>query len=174
METTTSKPASLSTTDHAAAIRAQYKAKGWNARKISVRASYYSMGSSIYVTIKDASIPMAEAEAIAKGAERIDRCEFSGEILCGGNRFVDVKYDSAVLEAMGAQYLDAVKAAAANLKAEGENDNHLYPIGDTGLMVGRGSNGYGFSLWSEQGHLSQHGNYLDSIARAVAIKMVGR
>jgi hypothetical protein len=86
--------ASKSTAEHAQDLRAAFKSKGWNARKVSVRVEYYSCGSSIHVTIRDLSIPLADVEAIASSAESISRCSTTGEILSGGNTFVHVKYDS--------------------------------------------------------------------------------
>lgn len=83
------------TTERAAEIRKELKAKGWNTRQVSVRTHLYSMGSSIYVTIKNPAIPLNEVKAIANAHERIDRDQF-GDILSGGNRFVFVKYDNGI------------------------------------------------------------------------------
>ena len=75
-------------TEAAASVRAALKAKGWNARAVSVRADPYSMGSSLHVTVKDPAIPLAVVRAIAMSAERVRYCEVTHEILSGGNRFV--------------------------------------------------------------------------------------
>lgn len=143
----------MTTKEHAAAIRAAYKAKGWTARDISVRIDTYSMGSSIDVRVKNPDVNFAEAESIAKGAERISRCEISGEILSGCNRYVSVSYSHEAADAIQARYADALTAAAGALRAD-LSDNSLHPIGRTGFLLGRGSNGYGFSLWRE-GHITQ-------------------
>ena len=58
-----------------------------NAKDISVRYD-----GSYEVKIKP-WIPASKIEAIAKSRESYQRCEASGEILCGGNTFVFVVYD---------------------------------------------------------------------------------
>jgi hypothetical protein len=105
----------MSTTDEAARIRAAYKAKGWNSRMIGVRAEHFSMGSSIHVTIKDAAVSTAEARAIAESAESIRRCEITGEILSGGNRYVHVRHSNACIAVLARRHIDAVDAAIARL-----------------------------------------------------------
>ena len=159
----------LTTTDHAAHIRQTLKAQhGWNSRQVSVRADYYSMGSSIHVTIKDASIPSSLVRAIAERAERIDRDGF-GEILSGCNRYVDVGYDGPALKALGSRWLGAIDAAYLELHTTGENS--LIPIQGTPYLLGYdGHRGQGFSLWQD-GH---QGNYYDlaCVAEGLGVKMV--
>ena len=62
--------------------------------KLKLKASDLSVkyDGSYQITIKS-WFPASKIEAIAKKNEHIDRCEFSGEILCGGNTFVFVNYD---------------------------------------------------------------------------------
>ena len=50
------------------------------------------MGSSLYLTIRDPEVKKSEIKDIALKFERVDHCQFSGEILSGGNRFVDINY----------------------------------------------------------------------------------
>jgi len=138
----------MTTAAHAATIRAEYKAKGWTSRDISVTSSSYSMGSSITVRIKNPAVPLAAAEAIANGHESIRRCEYSGEILSGGNRYVSVGYSHEAATAIEAQYADVLNAAAAAIEAD-PSDRSLHPVGDTGFLLGRGSQGSGFSLWQD-------------------------
>lgn len=137
----------MSTTDRAAAIRAALKAKGWSTRKVSVRSHYYSMGSSIYVTVKDPDIPLTEVSAIAEPHERIDRCAYSGEILSGGNRYVSTSYSSEAEAAIRARHAVLLDATAEALKAE--SDRALLPLGETGLLMGKTGNGFGFTLWGD-------------------------
>jgi len=140
--------AQMTTKEHAAAIRQAYKAKGWTARDISVRIHLYSMGSSIYVVIKNPDVPFKVVEDIANGAESIRRCEYSGEILSGGNRYVHVNYSSEARATIHANYAGVLTDAARALGAN-PNDNSLHEIGDTGFLLGKGTNGYGFSLWKD-------------------------
>lgn len=157
-----------STTDRAAQLRAALKAKGWTSRDVSVRAEYYSMGSSIHVVIKNPDVPFAPVEEAANQHERIDRDGF-GEILSGGNRFVHVSYSPTADAALAARYTDAVSTAARELDALTEA-NRLIPIGATGFMVGRGANGWGYSLWGDGGHI-QTANTPDYFASILAIRL---
>ena len=143
----------MSTTDRAASIRAALKAKGWSTRKVSVRSHYYSMGSSIYVTVKDPDIPLSAVEAIAEPHEHIDRCAYSGEILSGGNRYVSVDYSHDAADAIRARYAPLLDATATALAAD-ENDRSLHPLGETGFLLGRGYHGNNFSLWKDS-HIAE-------------------
>jgi hypothetical protein len=118
----------------AARIRADYKARGWNSRMISVRASSYSMGSSINVEIKDPRIPMADASAIAMQAEHIHRCEITGEILGGGNRYVHVSHSPECQTILGRRYLAAIEDAIACARAD--NPNECQSIHGTAALLG--------------------------------------
>lgn len=82
--------------EKAQAIRTALKAKGWNARHVSVRCS---RGSAIYVTIRNAAVPRDEVTVIAKDHESIDRCPITHDILSGGNTFIFVEYESSLLRA---------------------------------------------------------------------------
>lgn len=108
-----------STTDHAKEIRAAYKARGWSSRKVSVRSEYFSMGSSIHVTVKHPEVCAVEAERIAKEHSAVRRCEMTGDILSGGNRYVSTSYSSECEAALAAPYLEALTEAVAGLEAEG-------------------------------------------------------
>lgn len=143
----------MTTKEHAAAIRATFKRHGWTARDISVRIDTYSMGSSIDVRVKNPDIPFDVIEKIAKGAESVRYCEYSGEILSGGNRYVSVSYTHEAADAIQARHADVLTAAARALTSD-PSDNSLHEIGSTGFLLGRGSGGYGFSLWKD-GHITQ-------------------
>lgn len=138
----------LSTTDRSAAIRQALKNLGISSRQVSVKTDYYSMGSSIRIKIKDASISSALVEKIANEHESIDR-DASGEILSGGNRFVFVDYAPEAEAALSAQYLDRVKAALAQV-----HDNYLIPVEGTSYSVGAGRYGTEVAVWeTSKGHV---------------------
>jgi hypothetical protein len=88
----------LTTKDHAALIRSAYKAAGI---KASVRSESFSMGSSINVRVKSGSLALAKE--IAHKSEKISRCEITGDILSGGNRYIEVDFDSSVIESKAAE-----------------------------------------------------------------------
>ncbi len=113
----------------AARIRKTLKGCGISQRQVSVRARSYSMGSSIDVTINDPTVDIREVRNVAQAAEKIDRDERTGEILCGGNRFLSVDYGPKACAAFAAANADLcakVIAIAATLEP------------DTGLDVADG------------------------------------
>lgn len=160
-----------STTDHAAQIRAALKTKGWTARDVSVRAEYYSLGSSIHIVIKNPAVPLHAVETIANDHERIDR-DGSGEILSGANRFVYVRYSDAANEALSTPLLPMLTAAAQQVQAD-PNPNSLHEIGATGYRLGRGYNGWGVSLWGDGGHM-QTANDPAHLAQYLAVALQAR
>lgn len=113
-------------------IRREIKAElGLNARQVSVRCH----GGSISVTIK---VPHAKKpiQAIAARQEIVRRCEYSGDILSGGNRFVSVSYGAGafdeIIEAHG--LVDVAERALAKpqyiVDIEGEGVG--FSIGEDG------------------------------------------
>lgn len=156
--------------EYAAKIRSEYKAKGWSARQISVRSDYFSMGSSVDVEIKDVAIPLPVAKAIAEQAESIRRCERTGEILSGGNRYVSVRYSHEAQQILGRRYADAVQRA---VNAVEPGSNTLQPVDGTEFLVGR-PNEWAISLWDrDAGHLQQN-NTVDGVAQTIGSLMVAR
>jgi hypothetical protein len=79
-------------------VRAALKAAGYGARQVTVRDGGNYMYSSLKVTIRDACVRISAVEAIARRHEDVRRCETSGEILSGGNTFVEVAYLDAITE----------------------------------------------------------------------------
>ncbi len=135
----------IGTTERAAMIRAALKAQHkWTGRDVSVKADHFSMGSAIRISIKNPAVPLAAVKAIASEHESISR-DGSGEILSGGNRYLDIGYSQEAREAIAAKHLPAVQAAAERL-AEAE-PSHLIPVEGTGFLLGAGRNGFGFSVW---------------------------
>jgi hypothetical protein len=100
MTTTIARPADQ--------LRAALKQAGFNARRVSVRHDH----STLRVTIRDASVSLTQVEAIAAPFESIRRCQATGEILLGGNCYVDTKYDPDLVKPLKAE-LAALLAAAA-------------------------------------------------------------
>lgn len=81
-------------TTPAQALRAALKAAGFNTRHVTVRQSH----STLYVAIRDAWASLTKVKAIADKFRVVHRCEATGEILCGGNTFVDVCYADELVE----------------------------------------------------------------------------
>ncbi len=161
----------IGTTERAAIIRAALKAKGWSSRLVSVKADHFSMGSAIRISIKSAAVPFAEVKAIASEHESISR-DASGEILSGGNRYLDISYSSEAREAFAAAHLPAVHAAAERLALPG-NFGCLLPVEGSAFLLGANRHGinYGFSLWKDGGHEAEVSNEKEA---AILVGMGGR
>lgn len=95
--------------DAAAAMRVAFKAKGWSARKVSVRVRGCGYSSAIDVSIRDASVAKRDVESIAAEHRSVRYCHMSGEVLMGGNCYVDVEYAHGVLDGVKAEIAEAVK-----------------------------------------------------------------
>jgi hypothetical protein len=98
----------ITNTTPAQALRAALKAAGFNARCVTVRQSH----SSLYVSIRDAWVSLSEVEAIANKFSVVSRCAATGEILCGGNTFVNVSYTAELVEPTKAAILVVLNPAA--------------------------------------------------------------
>lgn len=159
-----SQTQSLSTTDRAAAIRAALKARHISSRQVSIRAEYFSMGSAIRVSIKDAAVPLALVKAIAEDHESIRRCEMTGDILSGGNRYVTVSYAQSALERFRQVWIDRVTAAAARV-----TENYLIEIDATPFLIGKDPAGY--TLWRD-GSLTAKYLTLAGAAEVIGAAMV--
>lgn len=73
-------------------IKKLLKANGIDPRLIRSKLNKYSMGSSLTVTILSRSINREDVVKILKQFEKYDRCEITGDILSGCNRYVFVTY----------------------------------------------------------------------------------
>lgn len=70
-------------------IRDGLKVLGLSSRQVSVQAD--SNGAN--VRIKDFSVNFNQVKELAKQFEEIRRCEYSGDILSGGNTYISISYD---------------------------------------------------------------------------------
>lgn len=145
-------------------IRTALKSIGISNRRVSVRAENYSMGSSINIEIKDATIAMSTVKAIAETQERIDRCEITGDILSGGNRYLHISYSPEASAERAAPYIESVREA---MEAIGrEPTNALTSITGTEILVGSDRMG-GFQLWNGS-KAGMHFNTAECGARVAA------
>ena len=118
----------MSAVDRCKAIRAELKRRhGYTSRQVSVRKDSYSMGATIYVTIKDASIKLSDVEAVASAFGTVRRCEVTGEILGGGNTYLAVEYDAACVVPLMGKILelldgDYIKLGTVSLERDASRD----------------------------------------------------
>jgi hypothetical protein len=97
--------------DDAARARAMLKRLGYNSRKVSVRCRH----SSVIFTVRDASVDLGAVHAVADTVRRVRYCEYSQEILSGGNTFTDVETTDDVKRELSEPFLfaafEAIKEA---------------------------------------------------------------
>lgn len=94
-----------SAAEDAIKIRAALKAKGITSRQVSVKSDCFSGGSSITIKIKAPGISKKMVAEIANRHESIRRCEYSGDILSGSNRYVSVDIDYKLIDAAAAKFM---------------------------------------------------------------------
>jgi len=144
-------------------IRKVLKDAGFNSRRVSVRHEHYSMGSSLHVTIRDASIEKQEIEKLVRSFERIDRCSYTGEILSGGNTFMYIRYSAEAALARVEKIADKIQSAIDKLPDE---SNTLEKVEGSNIMIGR--TGGHFTVWGESGFMSNAYNF-DGICKVIAL-----
>jgi hypothetical protein len=88
-------------------LRAALKKAGYNARRVTVRQRH----CTLYVTIRDASASLTKVKAIAHQFESVSRDHATGEILLGGNTFVQVEYTDALVDPVKATILAVLDPA---------------------------------------------------------------
>jgi hypothetical protein len=97
-------------------IRSELKNKlGYNSKQVSVRQNAHS---TITFTVRDASVDFEAVEKFAAEFEKIDRCEYTHEILSGGNTFVYVRSTDEVKLALTAPYRETLRLAIENKQIE--------------------------------------------------------
>ncbi len=97
--------------EKAKVIRKQLKEAGI---KASVRMG---RGSAIDIDIKDLGVSKDRVEGIVRKHERIHRCEYSNEILSGGNDFIFVQYDWEAMRDEREKYLGLAEEILNNRQA---------------------------------------------------------
>lgn len=73
-----------------ALLRKEYKRLGWGPSQISVKKKHYG---SYSVNVKGPGVDLDLAKRMAMTLESVRRCEFSGDILSGGNTYVSFGWD---------------------------------------------------------------------------------
>ena len=90
-------------------------------------------GSAINIYIKDLGADYEAVREIAQSFENIRRCEYTHEILSGGNDFVFVNYDYDVLREVSKKYIAVAEQYLAELGKM--KDSYLLTISERGNDV---------------------------------------
>lgn len=137
----------------AARLRLALRAAGYNTRQVTVRDDGGSTHYALRVTVRRADVSLSAIEAIAATVRDVRRDE-SGEILCGGNTFVDVEYAPEVYRDLAATYATALAAGATTVGpftvassrgAWGDDDYSWHHTGDGADASGQHSVGREFT-----------------------------
>lgn len=75
-------------------IRNALKLAGYKQNQVTVKEPHWG---DVKVTIRSADVRISAIKEIAKREQNVCYCESTGEILLGGNTFVDVAYSKEVL-----------------------------------------------------------------------------
>lgn len=136
----------MTTTKHqtsAQKLKAELKASGIRHHQISVREQH----ETIRVLVKDPAVDLERLRAIAKGYERVRRDQATGEILLGGNTYLDVEYTTEALAPTVARILPILSDLPADGTCievlDGEfrvfrvDDDYFYVSDKSGHDLGR-------------------------------------
>lgn len=160
-------PEYVSPAEFARLIRTELKSRhGWTSRQVSVKSDSYSMGSSIDITIKAPGISIAAVEEIANGQERIHRCEMTGEILGGGNRFVSVSLDWEMVRREAAKLVEWVKETPIH-----DRELRIVEVCGEGYYIGRTGESY-FSVSARNNGFIPTGSSAEAVAGFFASRML--
>jgi len=100
------------------AIAADLKAAGYKPRQVSIRLGSGGGSTKVNLVVRDPQVVYSVVEAIAQKHRHVDRDAKTGEILSGGNTYVDIALSDTVYNAWTIQYLPAVNKALTELTAE--------------------------------------------------------
>jgi len=137
-------------------LRAELKARGWNARAVSVRSDRCTTDSSLYVTIRRADVRKSEVETVARQFEQFSRDEMTGEILLGGNTYVRVEYDDELMRELSGP----LAARLHDLPRDAELEHE-------GWTIQHGPERGYFRAWDESGAERAYCYHADFAARRV-------
>lgn len=117
METTTNQPSTETTkrVTKADLLRAVLKTAGYKSTQVSVKQSPCTYSTSLRVTIRTAAIKHSEIKALAERFESVRRDEYSGEILLGGNTYLEVAYSEEALDSL----TDEIEPTIMGLQPDG-------------------------------------------------------
>jgi hypothetical protein len=117
-------------------LRTALKQAGFNARRVTVKDRH----STLYVTIRHASVSLTKVKAIVAPFESVSRDQATGEILAGGNTFTRTEYADTVV--------DPIKAAILAVLDPAPNDEYVaLPGGFRAMKCTRRDSQGGSYVW---------------------------
>lgn len=114
---------------------------GYNRTQVSVSAKH----SCITFTVRKKDVDFKKVEEFGNQFENIYRCEATGEILSGGNTFVDVRFSEEVKNEIKQDFIEVCEKAITELETI-ESDNQGVDIKGTEYTIFK--YGCGYSLYA--------------------------
>ena len=71
-------------------VKAQIKSLGLNQKDVSISVKYIGYSKTIIAKIKNAAVSAKSIYDVLVGYEKYQTCPHTGEILSGGNTFIDI------------------------------------------------------------------------------------
>lgn len=144
--------------EKAAAIRSELKAN--DIKGVSVTSAIHGCEECIRVKVKNPSIDLRTVEKIAGKFSKVDYDEYNGELLAGGNTFVQVYYEHGCFDEVREPYMGRALALLAEAAGPCHERGRLFPVnGESGLfMSDEAIRGNGSRL---------HGGYAPAVAEAL-------
>lgn len=96
-------------------IRKELKKLGFTSKQISVRTEPSRIDTIVKIKIKDLSVPAAKIRNLVEKYKKIDRDQL-GEILMGGNTFIDIDFDEEIIQKEKQAYLKEAKIVSERIK----------------------------------------------------------
>lgn len=140
----------------AQAIRKELKTIGISAKQVSVKSSKALYDDAIDIAIKDITINKEKVEEIANKYEYIRYDKYNGEILSGGNTYVNVSFDYiALLDARKDFMEKATEIYEEGKKCEKSSNICVYDKDDISVLYSYENRSIGIfkkpSDWKETG-----------------------
>jgi len=129
-------------------IRKELKKQlGVTNRQVSVRSRSSGYDEAIDIEIKDLTVNKMKVEEIASKYEYIRRCEYSGEILAGGNTYVFVRLDYDALSKAKEELLEVAREIIDDNKdLLGKNESKTIVVNGDLEVIYSPLNGYDAEL----------------------------
>lgn len=110
-------------------LRSKLKEIGYNRNMVSVTSDY----DSINVTVKSIEVDFKKVEKLANSYESFRTDERTGEILLGGNTYVNVKYSDTLKDELKNKYMSKAEEIA-NIKTSGNYSECIFENGQYRIL----------------------------------------
>ena len=131
------------------------------AREISSKYSIAGYSDKVSIVIKNERFPISTVEAIANEYRSVDYCQYSGEILAGGNTYISVNYPSVWDSSLSEEFTTEI------LKAVEGFDNFTFPVDFSEMERNHIKNGQASKLLMKHLNETTEFTYTETDTRAI-------